>query len=1323
MPRISNKVIYNQDATPNLKDYVIGTDINDFKRTKNYNLKSIFNLFNNANGVSNNLYKFSLVEDEENYLTPGVLSLESTNLNGVFTIYLNKENTEGTNLSVLFAKMDEGFSGRHHKLRLESASDKNFFINLNIRDMISYADYISIEVELSDAGSIGDLIQESFYVVSFIVDEAHYEISQQIKLDDTEGNIDQLVTSAINKLPRFYVKPNETRSVFVDFVSGNSLYRKHWRLRYSGRYYGVGHPISYHSHIKVDHVEILVQNISNQGNIVDLGEIGSPPLDNEGNPISRELHLSNYINRLGTSITLKLGNVVTALFNTEEYNFYFNGDEALYGINDEETVEENFNEFDSEEVPIDVEVNNGVESYYISPEPTPQTENFFIDVIVADNINNRAQQIPQSSKLIYIYTLFQYGGQSFRKIWVLDNSNRAYGQGTPPIGAGNLIEFNTQALQQNSVVDLGDIGALVGDETYEEHLRDYINAQDPSIGLINSGTIRADFGGDIREFNFSNVTGDYGLNVNQTEVTDFQLYGESNNEEDAGTIVTNTSQLVNDGEDGSSRFVEEDELGTIAYEDSNQFIKQQEREIPNGIATLDGAGKLKTDQIPDLAITDVVTPTETTIEAFVANNDNYTYQQGDVIVIDDGSGDVTHNMYKGGDKSLVTSYSEINATEFAISQINGLQGELDNRLKKTGETSQTIVSEVIVDNSSFNKHLKIKRGSETVSLTLSPTGDLYFLTNNSIRATINKLNGNMGVGTNSPVEKLDVAGNVKADKHITNGGDGTNLIDGNGDLVPKSTFAETIHNHEISQINNLQTELGNRFNLLSDSVSGYNLVKLSEIASPHTYDFNSFTIINTYGAVPSDNFLTNRLKPNTQYTFSYKSELLSGSVSNSVTGQIRLSFSNPNQVIQLGVGGLGFKQGKFTTPSSYTDVSVFTYGGSTSGSEVKFSNFTLTEGNVFRKWEASALDLIDNAVQKTGETSQNVAGTLSADKHKTNGGDGTNLIDDNGDLVPKSTFATSADKDIYNLIIGGVGGTITSKALLASKFTFTESEVLLFKVFNNDVYAYINVEYNLNTSAFNADNNITYFIDKGKLINTGNQSFLNATNLEYFEAKNIELIDNNTFRGCTSLTFDNIKVINVKTINGVNTFRSILGGGLLYVPFLTSINGVTSLETFRFTSINEIYAPKLEQLGDDALDNDLFFGLTGNPKITLHYSLRFNNNGGKDGDIVVAENAGANIVYANVPNIATVTADTLTELDLTNPNGNFCNHSSANSTETYTILNSIAGNKTEILVNAVNEPTITGATKVSSDLFISNTDIYMIVEVKPHRVEYYFKQI
>lgn len=1087
MPRISNKVIYNQDATPNLKDYVIGTDINDFKRTKNYNLKSIFNLFNNANGVSNNLYKFSLVEDEENYLTPGVLSLESTNLNGVFTIYLNKVNTEGTNLSVLFAKMDEGFSGRHHKLRLESASDKNFFINLNIRDMISYADYISIEVELSDAGRIGDLIQESFYVVSFIVDEAHYEISQQIKLDDTEGNIDQLVTSAINKLPRFYVKPNETRSVFVDFVSGNSLYRKHWRLRYSGRYYGVGHPISYHSHIKVDHVEILVQNISNQGNIVDLGEIGSPPLDNEGNPISRELHLSNYINRLGTSITLKLGNVVTALFNTEEYNFYFNGDEALYGINDEETVEENFNEFDSEEVPIDVEVNNGIEPYYISPEPTPQTENFFIDVIVADNINNRAQQIPQSSKLIYIYTLFQYGGQSFRKIWVLDNSNRAYGQGTPPIGAGNLIEFNTQALQQNSVVDLGDIGALVGNDTYEEHLRDYINAQDPSIGLINSGTIRADFGGDVREFNFSNVTGDYGLNVNQTEVTDFQLYGESNNEEDAGTIVTNTSQLVNDGEDGTSRFIEEDELGTIAYEDSNQYIKQQEREIPNGIATLDGAGKLKTDQIPDLAITDVVTPTETTIEAFVTNNANYTYQQGDVIVIDDGSGDVTHNMYKGGDKSLVTSYSEINATEFAISQINGLQGELDNTVKKTGELLQTVqgrVFEFISDNTSNFLRAKNVNGA---NIALVQTGETGFI-------------------------------------------QASTSVNQNGRLI----------------------------------LSGASGQPLTEL-------------------------------------------------------KVRIDGSIDNKEI--------YHEGNL--PTSPTGIKA------------------------------------DNSVQKTGQTSQTINGTLVS-KFKTNGGDGTNLIDDNGDLVPKSTFLTNSDKTSFNLLLGNVGDIITNKAELAAKFTFTENDITSFTIINNDVYALVTKTKYSDASPFFEGTDITKLVETDGFFNRVDSGFLkDCLLLEYVNLK-IEIFSPSTnagFFGCHNIKSENIILNEMRICESTNNFYfcgssvDVVGQSQLYFPKMTHLIGVRNfrgvkanlnfpnLKTvdgspFNIFNGEEIITPKLEVLGDTPQTTDLFSGSANINKVVLNKTLATANNGTPHASIteLVADN-NAEIVYTDINRISELTQD------------------------------------------------------------------------------------
>ncbi|WP_339638757.1 hypothetical protein, partial [Croceibacter atlanticus] len=461
----------------------------------------------------------------------------------------------------------------------------------------------------------------------------------------------------------------------------------------------------------------------------------------------------------------------------------------------------------TENTPISNLVENGIEPYYVSPTPTPQTENFFIDVIIADNINNRAQQIPQSSKLIYIYTLFQYGGQSFRKIWVLDNSNRAYGQGTPPIGSNNLIEFNTQALQQNSVVDLGDIGALVGNETYEEHLRDYINAQDPSIGLINSGTIRADFGGDVREFNFSNVTGDYGLNVNQTEVTDFQLYGESNNEEDAGTTVTKTSQIpINDGQDGTSRYIEEDELESLETDPTvPQYIKDLTSENIENFATAFEKNTINVtvtgDQNKQLTLTK--RDGSILIATFTDNQGEVVDNVVNSIDFDETNGVLSIQTEEGN--TLTTSFDgryALWAHNHEISQINGLQGELDNTLKKTGETSQTIDGSIklLGNNRTLGQesasYYYLLAGtqysfigfSSNGEYRISPTSNYGQAASSITNSTIFKGNGNVGLGKN-PTEKLDIAGNVKAGKHITNGGDGTNLIDDNGDLVPKSTFA------------------------------------------------------------------------------------------------------------------------------------------------------------------------------------------------------------------------------------------------------------------------------------------------------------------------------------------------------------------------------------------------------------------------------------------------------------------------------------------------------------------------------------------------------
>lgn len=102
------------------------------------------------------------------------------------------------------------------------------------------------------------------------------------------------------------------------------------------------------------------------------------------------------------------------------------------------------------------------------------------------------------------------------------------------------------------------------------------------------------------------------------------------------------------------------------------------------VATLDGNGKLTASQLPDLAITDVITATENNIADFAANSGNYTFQTGDVIIIDDGSGNVSHYLYNGGTKTDVNSYSLINATKIPISDVIGLQTALDSKLNLTG---------------------------------------------------------------------------------------------------------------------------------------------------------------------------------------------------------------------------------------------------------------------------------------------------------------------------------------------------------------------------------------------------------------------------------------------------------------------------------------------------------------------------------------------------------------------------------------------------------------------------------------------------------------
>src|SRR5690606_30507609 len=90
-----------------------------------------------------------------------------------------------------------------------------------------------------------------------------------------------------------------------------------------------------------------------------------------------------------------------------------------------------------------------------------------------------------------------------------------------------------------------------------------------------------------------------------------------------------------------------------------------------GKADLDPAtGKLRTDQVPNFSITNVIRATENTFEDFLLNTNNYSYDVGDAIVITsvpdvEGNSTVSHYLYDGEDRDLSSSYSPISPNALA----------------------------------------------------------------------------------------------------------------------------------------------------------------------------------------------------------------------------------------------------------------------------------------------------------------------------------------------------------------------------------------------------------------------------------------------------------------------------------------------------------------------------------------------------------------------------------------------------------------------------------------------------------------------------------
>lgn len=115
-----------------------------------------------------------------------------------------------------------------------------------------------------------------------------------------------------------------------------------------------------------------------------------------------------------------------------------------------------------------------------------------------------------------------------------------------------------------------------------------------------------------------------------------------------------------------------------------------------------------------------------------------------------------------------------------------------------------------------------------------------------------------------------------------------------------------------------------------------------------------------------------------------------------------------------------------------------------------------------------------------------------------------------------------------NTFIGGVGATINTPALIATRLGITASRIKAFKVVGSDIeFAVTGGSYIIGVNAFSGNTAITYFDDRLGLVtsSTFGSAFYQATNLQWLNLPNMTILGYRFASGCTSLhtvSFNNL---------------------------------------------------------------------------------------------------------------------------------------------------------------------------------------------------------